>query len=163
MMRAMRPLRSIEVIVGAALCVLLLHAPAKAQFYDLDGAYRCLMAPDESCKKGEAALPPAPPPQPIPPSIEEAVSHVRAQQASAEDIALIEKEAAAKEPRAVEALAWCKLNGIGMAADPLEAYRLYGEAAQLGVATAQSNQNAIFQTLLTPEQRQSLLMREQTQ
>jgi TPR repeat protein len=140
----------------------LVGAPAQAQFYDLNGAYRCLMAPDEKCKQAETPLPPAPPPQPATPSVEEAITNIRAQQATKADIDAIEKQAAAKEPRAVEALAWCKLNGIGMDTDLVAAFQLYGEAADLGVATARSNQVAIFETLLTPEQRQSVLMREQT-
>jgi TPR repeat protein len=160
MMAAMHRSLILRMTLGAAL---LLAMPARAQFYDLDGAYRCLMTPDESCKKAATPLPPPPPPQPATPSVAEAIEKIRAQQATAADIAVIEKEAQAKEPRAVEALAWCKLNGIGMAADPIEAYRLYGEAAQLGVATAHSNQVAIFETLLSPEQRQLVLMREQTQ
>ena len=28
-----------------------LGMPARAQFYDLDGAYRCLKAPDAACEK----------------------------------------------------------------------------------------------------------------
>jgi hypothetical protein len=47
-------------------------------------------------------------------------------------------------------------------ADPVAAYVLYGEAAQLGIPTARSNQIAIFETRLTQQQRQLVLMREQT-
>ena len=49
---------------------------------------------------------------------------------------LLEAHAEQKEPRAIEALAWCKLNGVGWPADPIAAFFLYGEAAQLGVPAA---------------------------
>jgi TPR repeat protein len=161
MMAAMQHrFRILGMTIGAALA-LLVSLPAQAQFYDLDGAYHCLMTPDETCKKAETPLPPAPPPQAAPPTIEEAIGKIRAQAVTAADIAVIEKEAGANEPRAVEALAWCKLNGIGMAADVVEAFRLYGDAAQLGIPTAQANQTAIFETVLSPEQRQLVLMRGQ--
>jgi len=140
-----------------------LAVPAEAQFYDLNGTYHCLTAPDERCKKSDSALPPAPPPRPAIPTVEEAIIRIMKQSAGAADIAVIEKEAAAKEPRAVEALAWCKLNGIGMAADAAAAYLLYGQAAALGIPTARANQQAVFETQLTQEQRQSVLMQEQTQ
>jgi TPR repeat protein len=154
--------RILGMTIGLVLA-LVVSFPAQAQFYDLDGAYRCLMTPDESCKKAETPLPPVPPPQAAPPTIEEAIGNIRAQAVTAADIAVIEKEGAAKQPRAVEALAWCKLNGIGMEANVVEAFTLYGEAAQLGIPTAQANQTAIFETVLSPEQRQFVLMREQTE
>jgi len=136
-------------------------APARAQFYDLDGTYHCVTAPDAACKKAENPPPPLPPPDTTP-TVEEAIGHIRAQTVTAADIALIEERAAAKDPRAVEALAWCELNGIGMKADPVAAYLHYGEAARLGIPGAQSNQAAIFETRLTQEQRQLVLMREQS-
>ena len=135
---------------------------ARAQFYDLDGTYHCLTAPDAACKKSLEPPPPLPPPPPATPSVAEVIDHIRAQKVTAADIAVLEQRAAAKEPRAVEALAWCKLNGIGMAADPVEAYLLYGEAASLGVPGAKSNQAAVFETRLNQEQRQLALMRAQS-
>ena len=150
-------------VFGAALAGAWFAAPAQAQFYDLDGAYHCLMTPDEKCKQAETPLPPAPQPEPAAPSVAEAIAKINAKEATAADIDVIQKQAEAKEPRAVEALAWCKLNGIGMDTDLIAAFQLYGEAADLGVATARSNQVAIFETLLTPEQRQSVLTRGQTQ
>ncbi len=158
-----RAQRRIAQTVTGAMLVLLAAAPARAQFYDLDGAYHCLTAPDDKCKNAQNPPPPLPPPPPATPSVEGAIGRIRAQQVTADDIEAIEKHAAAKEARAVEALAWCKLNGIGLAQDPVEAYLLYGEAAELGIPTAKANQSAVFQTRLTPEQRQLVLMREQTQ
>lgn len=134
---------------------------AQAQFYDLDGAYRCLTAPDKKCDKAEAPLVPAPFPTAPPPTVAAVIAKIRAGTVGPDDIAVIRKEAAAKEPHAVEALAWCTLNGIDVAPDPVEAFWLYQEAADLGIPTARANEIAIFETELTPDQRQSVLMREQ--
>lgn len=138
-------------------------APARAQFYDLDGAYHCLTKGDTACG-GEGDVPPPAPPPPAHtgPTMESVIADIRAQRVSDADMRLLESHAANKEPRAVEALAWCKLNGLGGTADPLSAYFLYGEAAQLGVPNAQANQIAIFETRLTQEQRQDVLMKLQT-
>jgi TPR repeat protein len=137
--------------------------PARAQFYDLDGAYHCLINADPSCAAA-ANLPPAPPPPPPPagPTIDQVIAHIKTQKVSEADIKLLESHAANKEPRAVEALAWCKLNGIGGPADPLAAFFLYGQAAQLGVPNAQANQTAIFESRLSQQQRQDALMQLQT-
>ncbi|MGH7032842.1 MAG: hypothetical protein ACREFL_03845 [Stellaceae bacterium] len=103
---------------------------------------------------------PAPPP--ATPSVAEVIADIRTHKVTSADVAVVEQHAAAKQPRAVEALAWLKLNGIGMDTDPVEAYLLYGEAAALGVPTAKRNQAAIFETRLDPAQRQRALMREQS-
>lgn len=161
MMAAMHCHAILRMIGGAVLAVLAADA-AKAQFYDLDGAYHCLTAPDESCKKADTSLPPAPPPELATATVEEVIGRIRTMKVTPADIEALEKRAAAKEARAVEALAWCRLNGLGAPEDPLEAYWLYGEAAQLGIPTAASNQSAIFETRLSQEQRQLVLMREQT-
>jgi len=65
--------------------------------------------------------------------------------------------------RAVEVLGWCKLGGIGTTADVVAAYWLYREAADLGVPNARKNQVAIYETRLTPEQRQQVLLKENAQ
>ena len=106
-------------------------------------------------------MPPLPPPPPATPSVDEVIGRIRQEKVTKADIDTIEKLADAKEPRAVEALAWCTLNGLGVPNDPVAAYFLYGEAAQLGIPTATSNQIAIFETRLTADQRQTVLMREQ--
>ncbi|HUZ75066.1 MAG TPA: hypothetical protein VMU87_18940 [Stellaceae bacterium] len=139
---------------------------ARAQFYDLDGTYRCVTAPNAACAKGLATQPPPAAsaaqrkPQPVIPGFGDAVADVKKRAPSAADLRLIEQHAAAKDPRAVEVLAWCKLAGIGMVADPVAAYWLYGEAADLGVANARRNQIAIFETRLSSEQRQQVLIKE---
>ena len=90
------------------------------------------------------------------------IADIRAQKLSEADMRLLEAHAAEKEPRAVETLAWCKLNGVGWPADPIGAYFLYGEAARLGVPNARANQIAIFETRLTQQQQQDLLMKLQS-
>jgi len=137
--------------------------PARAQFYDLDGAYHCLTTSDASCKQASNPMKPAQRPSPATPTVEEVIARIRTNKVSLTDIEVLEKRTAAHEPRAVEALAWCKLNGIGVAADPVAAYFLYAEAAQLGIPTAKANQQAIFETRLDSAQRNAVLMREQTQ
>lgn len=161
MMMAMHERVTLLVLLGAALALAAV-GPAKAQFYDLDGVYHCVTAPNAACNNAEHPLPPPQPPPPATPTIDELIARIRAQKVTANDIAVLDQLVAAKQPRAVEALAWCKLNGIGMPADPVAAYVLYGEAAQLGIPTARSNQIAIFETRLTQQQRQLVLMREQT-
>ncbi|HVA12447.1 MAG TPA: hypothetical protein VNF99_04290 [Stellaceae bacterium] len=152
-------------LLSLALAASLMSAgvPARAQFYDLDGAYHCLTNSDAACAAGDHLPPPAPPSAVAPagPTMEQVIAHIRAQKVSDSDLHLLESHAARKEPRAVEALAWCKLNGLGSPPDPMAAYFLYGEAAQLGVPNAQANQVAIFETRLTQQQRQDVLMRLQ--
>jgi hypothetical protein len=146
--------------------LLLVPVAARAQFYDVDGAYRCITAPDAGCT---TALGTPPPPPPVSKdevaaasktSMADAIARVRHGQASAEDFRRIEAGAAAKDPRAVEVLAWCKLNGIGMAADAPGAYWLYREAAELGVANARQNQIAVFEARLNSTERQQVLLKE---
>jgi hypothetical protein len=142
-----------------------LSVPAHAQFYDLDGAYRCLKTPDPACEKElkdqpPPVPPPPPPPKPNEPAFPQVVAHVRDGSAGAADIEVLGRLAEANDPRAVEMLAWCKLNGIGGARDPLAAYWLYKQAAGLNVAHAHENQVAIFERQLTSEQRQQVLTEE---
>lgn len=138
--------------------------PARAQFYSLDGTYRCVTKADPACS-AEASLPPPPPP-PAPvytgPTMNSVFAGIRAKKLSPGDMQLLEAHAEQKEPRAVEALAWCKLNGVGWPADAIEAFLLYGEAAQLGVPNAKANQIAIFESRLTQQQRQDVLVKLQT-
>jgi len=161
MMAAMMRGVGVLVILGVAA----LGMPARAQFYDLDGAYRCLKAPDAACEKElkdqpTPAPPPAPPPKPNEPSFGQALAHVRDKSAGPGDIDVLTRLAEANDPRAVEVLAWCKLNGIGGTRDPVAAYWLYRQAAGLQVAHARENQISIFERQLTPEQRQDVLTGE---
>jgi hypothetical protein len=141
---------------------------ASAQFYDLDGAYRCLEAPDAACEEGlrdrpQPAQPSATSAAAKGPNLDQAIAKVRAKTAGAAEIELLEKQAAANEPRAVEVLAWCKLNGIATARDAIAAYWLYRQAAALGVANARRNQIAVFEHRLTSEERQQVAARENAQ
>ena len=156
-------LRPVFGMLVAAALVGLAASRAQAQYYDLDGAYRCLTVPNATCKTAEQPPPPLPPLPPATPTVAEAIGHIQEQRVTAEDIDALTKRAAAKEARAVEALGWCELNGIGVASDPVAAFFLYGEAADLGIPTARSNQITIFETRLSPEQRQLVLMRVQAQ
>ena len=139
--------------------------PARAQFYNLDGAYHCVTRSDPACA-AEAKFPPLPPsarqPAQAGPTVESVFAAIRAHRMSPADMELLEAHAEEKEPRSIEALAWCKLNGIGWPADAISAYLLYGAAAALGVPKAAANQIAIFETRMTQQQRQELLVILQT-
>ncbi|HKW54789.1 MAG TPA: hypothetical protein VJO12_13940, partial [Stellaceae bacterium] len=126
----------------------------------------CLTTPDAACEEGlrERPEPPPPPPRPPPvPTLDQVIAKVKSRGAGERDIKVLEQHAAANEGRAVEVLAWCKLNGIGLAQSPVDAYWLYRHAADLGVPHARANQIAVYKTRLTPEQRQQVLLRENAQ
>jgi len=150
-------------------CVVALAAPARAQFYDLDGAYRCLKAPDPECERNLRDRPSPPPAaaeqpsKPSEPEFAEVVAHVRAKTAGPKDIEVLRRLARANDPRAVEVLAWCELNGIGTERDPVAAYKLYRQAVGLGVPHARDNQAAVFERQLTSEERQAILLEENKQ
>jgi hypothetical protein len=155
-----------RLILPVLACVVTLAVPARAQFYDLDGAYRCLKAPDPECERNLRDRPSPPPAaaeqpsKPSEPEFAEVVAHVRAKATSAKDIEVLRRLAKANDPRAVEVLAWCELNGLGTPRDPVAAYKLYRQAAELGVAHARENQNSVFARQLSPEQRQAILLEE---
>ena len=140
----------------------MLPSAAPAQFYDLDGAYHCLTTPNAGCEKDLRDQPRPPPPPAGGPTLEQVIAKVRANTLGPHEVDFLEKRAAAKDPRAVEVLAWCKLNGIGMRADPFAAFWLYRQAADLGVVNARQNQIAIYEGRLTSDQRQQVLQREQS-
>jgi TPR repeat protein len=149
----------------AAGLVLALFVPARAQFYDLDGAYHCLTLPDAACGQ-ELRDQPSPVPLPPPdngPTMEKVVANVRSKSLGPRELEFLEQHAAANEQRAVEVLAWCKLNGLGTPPDAVAAYWLYRQAAKLGVANAKRNQTAVFETRLTPEERHQVLVQEDAQ
>jgi hypothetical protein len=156
--------RAFLVSLGLAGFLISTGTPARAQFYSLDSTYHCVVKADPACS-AEAKLPPPPAPPPpayTGPTMNSVIAGIRAKKLSPGDMQLLEAHAEQKEPRAVEALAWCKLNGVGWPADPMEAFFLYGEAARLGVPNAKDNQIAIFESRLTQQQRQDVLIRMQT-
>jgi hypothetical protein len=170
MMRRMRRCREMllpAVLVIPVVLALSVARVASAQFYDLDGAYRCLQTPDAACQEGLHDRPqPAQPSATAAakgPSLDQAIAKVRAKTAGPAEIELLEKQAAANEPRAVEVLAWCKLNGIATPRDAVGAYWLYRQAAALGVPNARRNQIAVFEHRLTSEERQQVGARENAQ
>jgi hypothetical protein len=157
-------LRAVLISLSLAGFLALTGTPARAQFYSLDSTYHCVVKADPACS-AEAKLPPPPAPPPpayTGPTMNSVIAGIRAKKLSPGDMQLLEAHAEQKEPRAVEALAWCKLNGVGWPADPMEAFFLYGEAARLGVPNAKDNQIAIFESRLTQQQRQDVLIRMQT-
>jgi TPR repeat protein len=156
-------MRSRLAILAAGVALGAAPIGAHAQFYDLDGAYHCVTAPDKACDDAGPGTPghPAPPPaaksKDEAPSFGDAVERVKRRAPTEADIRLLEQRADANDPRATEVLAWCKLNGIGTAADAMAAYRLYRAAAALGVANAKTNETAIYETRLTSAERQQVL------
>jgi TPR repeat protein len=147
-----------------ALLVLGAAVPAWGQFYDLDGAYRCLRSPDAQCQQDlqdrQTQAPPPPPAKPATPGVAGAIAHVRDKSVGPKDIEALTEGAKTNDPRAVEVLAWCKLTGLGTARDPVGAYWLYRQAAALNVPHARDNQIAVFEKQLTAEQRQQVLTDE---
>jgi len=151
-------------VVMIALLLLATAVPAQAQFYDLDGAFRCLRTPDAQCESDLANRPspgpPPPPPKPTTTGVGDAIAHVRNKTVGPKDIEALTQAAEANDARAVEVLAWCKLNGLGTPRDPVGAYWLYRQAAGLNVPHARENQIAVFEKQLTSEQRQKVLTDE---
>jgi TPR repeat protein len=84
-------------------------------------------------------------------------ARVQARRPSSNDLAWLAKAASDGNPRAIELLAWCKLNAIGMARDPIEAYLLYGAAGNAALPNARENQRLIYERDLNSDQRQQVL------
>jgi TPR repeat protein len=84
-------------------------------------------------------------------------ARVQARRPSSNDIAWLSRAARDGNARAIELLAWCKLNAIGMARDPVAAYLLYGAAGNAALPNARDNQRLIFERDLSSSQRQQVL------
>jgi hypothetical protein len=110
-------------------------------------------APAPKPRKGKA---PPPEPKPVDP-MDLIAARIQAGKPAADDLATLRARATASDRRAIEMLAWCAFTGIGGARDPVQAYVLYGQAADAGSPTARKNQAAIFKGSLTAEQRQRVL------
>ena len=100
-----------------------------------------------------AALVPAPRIDPL----QVVAARVKARRPSRHDLAWLAQAADAGDARAIELLAWCKLNAIGMARNPVEAYLLYGAAGNAALPHARENQRLIFERDLNSDQRQQVL------
>jgi hypothetical protein len=172
-------------IAGATLGVVTLltgGAPARADFYSLDGRFQCLDSKAAVCGDADPvvhAMPPAPVVQPMPaagpaqiapPETAQRVTpaptddpmlaiakRVQSGAATGSDLVWLRQAAHAQNGRAVELLAWCVLRGIGTPSDPIQAYILYGIAASNGLPHARDNQALVYEQDLTSEQRQQLL------
>jgi len=166
-----------------------LGAPARADFYKLDGRFQCLARANAVCydatpsPPGSGAKPatldsprpaappppivaalettPVPPPVAAPPDPILAISaRIKARAPAPGDLALLRRHVETGDKRALELLAWCALNGIGTPRDALSAYRLYGAAAADAVPHARENQRIIYEQALSSAQRQQLLLLE---
>ncbi len=73
------------------------------------------------------------------------------------DLDRLRHAADAGDGRAIELLAWCALKGIGIGRDPVQAYLLYGKAADAAVPRARQNQTLVFESTLDSAQRQRVL------
>ncbi len=157
--------------------------PSRAQFYSLEGRYQCLNDLNAVCydatpsplppKPASAAAPavsapskPAAKAAPTHPAASSALptdplaavaARLQSGAAAPRDIALLRDRAAAGDERATELLAWCHLKGVGTPKNSVPAYLLYGVAAKLGVPNARRNQAIVYETDMTPEQRQTAL------
>ena len=112
-----------------------------------------------------ATEPPSAPPVSAPPAaaaraidpLQVVAARVQARRPSSNDLAWLTRAARDGDVRAIELLAWCKLNAIGMARDPVEAFLLYGAAGAAALPHARANQQLIFERDLDSEQRQQVL------
>jgi hypothetical protein len=158
-------------------------SPSHAQFFSLEGRYQCLSDPQALCYDAtpNAAPPTAPPPAvvmappatppPLPPAkirtaapvappadpLAEIAARLERGAPGPRDVAFLRARAAAGDQRATELLAWCHLQSVGVQRDPVPAYLLYGVAARLGVPNAERDQAVVYETDMTPEERQTAL------
>lgn len=84
-------------------------------------------------------------------------ARVQTRRPSSNDLIWLTQAARGGNVRAIELLAWCKLNAIGMARDPVEAFLLYGAAGNAALPNARENQRLIFERDLDSHQRQQVL------
>jgi hypothetical protein len=177
----MRGLRSFGWLGAGLLLALVVRAlPAEAQFYSLDGRFRCLDNPRAVCFDATSDAPPPAVPRRATPAprraapakqvaaiakaphapvdpLQAVIARLEAHKPGPGDIALLRRRAHDGDKRAIELLAWANLKGIGVPPDPMEAYLLYGAGASLGVPHAKRNQAIVYETMMTPEQRQQVL------
>jgi hypothetical protein len=161
-----------------------LTAPARADFFTLDGRFECLDRSNAICGDAQplASMQPAAKPAPVLPvapvaqplsSIPTARSvmpspraedplraiaqRVQADAPASGDLVWLKQAAQSGNPRAIELLAWCDLNAVGTPRDPVQAYLLYGAAADAALPHARENQTLIYERDLDKDQRQKVL------
>jgi TPR repeat protein len=157
---------------------------AQAEFFSLDGRFQCLESGAKICGDAQAVTTPRPAPavakpvaapeplaapapavapvaapapaRPIDP-LKVVAARIQARRPSRNDIAWLLQAVRNGNARAIELLAWCKLNAIGMARDPVQAYLLYGAASAEALPNARDNQRLIYERDLNSDQRQQVL------
>ncbi len=87
-------------------------------------------------------------------------ARLQARKPTASDITLLQARAKAGNARALELLAWAELVGVGVPRDAVQAYFLYGMAAAAGVPTGRRDQATVYESALTAEERQQVLVIE---
>jgi hypothetical protein len=87
-------------------------------------------------------------------------THLQARNPRPADITALQARARAHDPWALELLAWAELTGVGVPRDPVRAYFIYGMAAAAGMPNGRRDQVVIFESSLTEEQRQHILVIE---
>lgn len=115
--------------------------------------------PTPVAKAAPAVVPasvPAPVARPVDP-LRVVAARIQSRRPSSNDLAWLTQAARNGNARAIELLAWCKLNAIGMARDPVEAFLLYGAAGDAALPNARENQRLIFERDLNSDQRQQVL------
>ncbi len=169
-------------LLAAATVLASLPAPARADFYALEGRFQCLGRPGAVCfdatpdpavvqppprnsrapespkpAPAVAAAPRAvPPPAPVDPIVA-AAQRIEHGTPAPGDIDMLRRAAGSGDSRALELLAWCALHGIGMTSDPVAAYLLYGRAAAADVPHARENQALVYERNLSQTERQQVL------
>jgi len=175
-----------HVLLASALGLAAAAAPARADFYALEGRFQCLDRPGAICfdatPDAAVAPPPSPrdsrdsaapesphpaptaaaaPPRAAPPApVDPIVAVARRIERNAPapgDLDMLRRSADSGEPRALELLAWCTLRGLGVRSDAVAAYLLYGRAAAAGVPHARQNQALVYERTLTSAERQRVL------
>ncbi len=112
-------------------------------------------------KAGSRAVVVHPPLDTKPKDIKEEIAvRIQAQKLAEGDLGMLQSLARSSDGRALELLAWCALQGIGMGRDPVQAYGFYGQAAAVHVPNAKANQNWIYKSILSSDERQQILMVE---
>ncbi len=132
--------------------------PAAAQPPVVDSDEPSLVAPDPATAAADASAPAST--QAHAPNIDPlqvVAARIQTRRPSNNDIAWLTQAARNGNVRAIELLAWCKLNAIGMARDPIQAYLLYGAASDAALPHARDNQRLIYERDLDSDQRQQVL------
>lgn len=108
----------------------------------------------------DAVLSPAvtrPPYHPPSDPVHDIAMRIEAGKATPDDLHRLQLLAKTGNGSATELLAWCDYTGVGTPRDPIAAYLLYAAAASEGVPHARANEAAIYESVLTSDQRQQVL------